>query len=291
MLSSRDITDTLIRELDSLPRELKKAARFVIENPTEIGICSMREAAAQAETKPNTFIRLAQAIGFEGYEVLRQPFIDDIRNREPYSPNRAKMLQEIYQRGELPGLYVDAARATLNNVEQVFAQTDSGQIEEIARSIIQAKSAYVLGIGVAAAVAENFAYLASIALKNVSAIPRGGYIPIDGLLTAQPGDALIAMTFKPYRREIVDAVKLAQELGMTITAISDSPAAPIINDADYKLVVPTSTPQFFTSMVPVTALLETIIAHVVAEADEEAIQSITTFQNRRNELGVYWDND
>lgn len=291
MLTSREITQTLITELETLPRELKKAARFVIENPTEIGICSMREVAAQADTKPNTFIRLARAIGFDGYDILREPFIHDIRNREPYSPKRAKILQSISQRGELPDLYSEAAKSTLSNVEQMFAETDSAHIDAIARSIVTAKSAFVLGIGVAAAVAENFAYLAGIALKTVSVIPRGGFIPIDGLLSAQPGDALIAMTFKPYRREIVDAVKLAKNLGMTITAISDSPAAPIISDADYKLVVPTSTPQFFTSMVAVTALLETIIAHVVAEADEDAIHSIATFQDRRNHLGVYWESD
>ena len=37
---------------------------------------------------------------------------------------------------------------------------------------------------------------------------------------------LIAMTFKPYRREVVEAVAVAREQGVAVIGISDSPAAP-----------------------------------------------------------------
>ena len=49
-----------------------------------------------------------------------------------------------------------------------------------------------------------------MALENIVALPRDGSEPVDGLLRAGPGDCLIAMTFKPYRREVVEAVEAAK---------------------------------------------------------------------------------
>jgi len=122
----------------------------------------------------------------------------------------------------------------------------------------------------------------------VFAIPREGSLPIDGLVRADKGDVLIAMTFKPYRREVVEAVELARSYGIKVVGISDSPASPILVRADQRFVIPTDTPQFFPSTVALTALFETIMAFVVAEAEADAISNIERFHQRRHELGVYW---
>ncbi|TIU87829.1 MAG: silent information regulator protein Sir2, partial [Mesorhizobium sp.] len=53
-------------------------------------------------------------------------------------------------------------------------------------------------------------------------------------------------------------------------------------------VIPTDTPQFFPSTVALTALFETIVAFVVAEAAADAVSNIERFHKRRYELGVYW---
>ena len=46
------------------------------------------------------------------------------------------------------------------------------------------------------------------------------------------------MTFKPYRREVVDAVEMALAEGVTVIAISDSRASPILARASHAFVVP-----------------------------------------------------
>ena len=70
-------------------------------------------------------------------------------------------------------------------------------------------------------------------------------------------DVLIALTCKPYRSEVVEAVTIAREQGMKIVALSDSPASPIILEADHGFVVSVDTQQFFPSSVSIIALLET----------------------------------
>ena len=132
-----------------------------------------------------------------------------------------------------------------------------------------------------------FRTLAGMAMDRVEAIPRPGSVAVDDLARAGEGDVLIAMTFKPYRREVVEAVELAREQGLTVIGISDSPASPIIAGSAHGFVIRCETPQFFPSTVATVALLETLIAFVIADARPEVIASIERFHERRHELGIY----
>ena len=49
-----ELLERLTAELDRLTPELRKAAAFVLENPNEVGVSSIREMAIAAEVKPNT---------------------------------------------------------------------------------------------------------------------------------------------------------------------------------------------------------------------------------------------
>ena len=99
------------------------------------------------------------------------------------------------------------------------------------------------------------------------------------------------MTFKPWRREVVDAVAAARDQGIEVIAISDSLAAPIMAGAAHRFVVPTQTPQMFTSTIALSAFLETLLAMLIARAGDQAVGNIEGFHDRRHRLGIYCDED
>ncbi len=285
------VLDHLAASFDSLTPELRKAATYVLENPSAIGVSSTREIARAAKVKPNTLVRMARTVGFDGYESFREPFRAEIIAGRENFPDRARWLQSLSKGGALSGLYSDMAEAAIGNVEGMFAGTDAGAVNAAAKDIAAARATYVLGVGIANAFTRNFAYLAGMAIGTISAIPQDGSLPIDSLVQAQPGDVLLAMTFKPYRREVVEAVRQALEQDLTVIGISDSPAAPFLTQAKHRFVIPTQTPQFFTSTVAVSAFLETLIAFVIADADDAAVANIERFHDRRHALGVYWKDE
>lgn len=285
------VLNDLTSRLSTFPPELQKAAAHVLENSNMISITSIRSMAQGADVKPNTLVRMACALGFEGYEDFRQPFREQvIRGREDF-PDRARWLQSLSKGGKLASLYSQMASTSIENIEDLFSGTNATEIKRLADAIVKARTTFVLGVGFANSIARNFAYLASMAVGSVVAIPRGGALPVDGLVRAEKNDLLIAMTFKPYRREVVEAVDVACSYGIKVVGISDSPASPIMALANQRFVVPTDTPQFFPSTVALTALFETILAFVVAEAGVDAINNIERFHRRRSELGVYWNED
>ena len=106
-------------------------------------------------------------------------------------------------------------------------------------------------------------------------------------MRADERDILIAITFRPYRREVVEAVEVARALNIPVIAISDSLASPIMTDAQHRFVIPVETPQFFISMVALTAFLEVLIAFIIARAGGDVIKSIDAYHRQRHDLGIY----
>ncbi len=287
--------DAILKELAAglaeFTPELRKAATFILENSNLVSVSSIRELAREAEVKPNTLVRLARAVGFPGYEDFRKPFREQVISGADNYPDRARWLQALSRGGKLGGLYRDMATAAMSNLENVFLGTSAKELKAAADDILAARTTYVLGVGVANAYARKFAYLLSMALDTVVSLPRDGLVPADGLVRAASGDVLLAMTFKPYRREVVEAVATAQRQGVTVIAVSDSPAAPVFAEARHAFLVPTDSPQFFTSTVALASFLETLIAFVIADAGPDIVSNIEAFHARRKELGIYWSDD
>ncbi len=277
----------LIGKLDVLTPEIRKAAEYVVENPNEVGISSIREIAQSAGVKPNTFVRMAQSIEFNGYDDFREPFREQIRRGNHDFPDRARWLQSIAKGGKLSGLFADMAASAIQNIEATFAATDDKAMKRAADAIVNARHTYVLGVGVHNTNARNFTYLANMALDDIHCIPKPGSNATDDLVRANKKDVLIAMTYKPYRAEVVQAVDIARSQGVTIIGISDSPASPILLNAKHAFVVDAQTPQFFPSSVSTVALLETLMAFVIADAKPEVIVNIEEFHMRRHRLGIY----
>ena len=284
---SSAVLERLTEEWDALTPEAQKAARYVLENPNDVGVSTVREIAEAANVKPNTFVRMARQVGFEGYEDFRAPFREAIRSGAASFPDRARWLQDIRKSGDLGGLYAEMVEGAIRNVEETFAGIDAQALNAAAEAIWASRQVFTLGVGVNNANARNFTYLASTGMTQFHAIPRPGSTPVDDLAWADERDVLIAMTCRPYRTEVIEGVRIAREQGLCVISLSDSPASPIIRAADHGFVVAVDTPQFFPSSVSTIALLETLLSFVIAVASDEIVERVKKFHHRRHQLGIY----
>ncbi len=283
-----DVLDRLVAAMAGMSPQLRKAAAFVLDHPDEVVFASVRELAEAAEVKPNTLVRLARAIGYDGYDELREPFRLALRERANPFPDRAQWLQELAAGGRLASLYADIAGAALSNLEQMFEKATVDELASIADRIVGSRRTYVIGVGANYALAHNFAYLVGMAIEQVVAVPTDGNLPMDIVVRAGPDDVVVAMTFEPYRAEVVQAVEAARTQGAIVVAITDSHGSPIAADADHVILAPSGTPQFFPSTLAAAAALETLASFIVADADPAVIAAIERFHQRRYDVGVYW---
>jgi DNA-binding MurR/RpiR family transcriptional regulator len=287
--------DALIAELQasfpSLSPRIRSAARYLLDHPNEIAVTSMRQIAQAADVPPNTLVRLAQALGFEGFEEFRQPFREAMRRGGDSIPDRARSLQGFSRAGTHGELFRELAETSISNVATLFSTTSAADLKRAARMIIKARNAYVLGMGSCYASMHGFYYVGRMALPNLLFVPQQSSIPLDDLQRIDHKDVLFTATYRPYRRDTVEAARNAKARGAKLISLTDSRASPIAADADVLLLAPTSTPQFFPSMLAMIALLESLLAFIVSETDNDAVANIEAVHRSRTASGVYWPED
>jgi DNA-binding MurR/RpiR family transcriptional regulator len=283
------IVAALTERFDGFSAQLQRAARFVVENQREVGVQSMRALAARAEVHPNTLVRLAQALGFEGWDEMRERFRDFVVSGEALGGyrDRATWLKQLAQRGGSAAVMAEMAEATGQNVAEMWRRQDPKTLERAADMLTAAPAVYVAGMGSAYSLAHQFWYVTRMAFPGVVPIPRHGSQPVDDLAFLTADDVLMALTFQPYRAETMAAVRLAREVGATVLGVTDSPTSPLARESDLALIAPTHSPQFFQSHAAATALLEGLIAVMVSRAGEDAADRIAAFHHRRIEAGIY----
>ena len=285
--SQEEVIARLLAEFDDLPAQLQLCARYIIDHPHEVGLQSMRALASNAEVQPNSFVRLARQLGFDGYEALRERFRDFVRGGIGSSPDRVKWLQELDRKGGSSAVFASMAEACMDNCERMFDQQSVQELSQAVDWMIAAKRVYVLGLGLAYPLAYNFWYVARMGFDHFILTPRHGSLPSDDIIRMNENDCLLALTFQPYRRDTLDAVRLAKKAGAKIIGVTDSSASSLCREADLGLVAPTHTPQFFQSNSAVTALLETLCALLVVRGGEQAEKAVEAFHSARWEANIY----
>jgi DNA-binding MurR/RpiR family transcriptional regulator len=285
--SQEEVIARLLADFDELPAQLQLCARYIIDHPHEVGLQSMRTLAANAVVQPNSFVRLARHLGFDGYDALRERFRDFVRGGIGSTPDRVRWLQQMNHKGGSTAIFGSMAEACLDNTEKMFAQQSVAELETAADLMINARRVYVLGLGLAYPLAYNFWYVARMGFDHFILTPRHGSLPSDDLIRVDERDCLVAMTFQPYRRDTLAAVQRARKSGAKIIGITDSNAATLCREADIGLVVPTHTPQYFHSNSAVTALLESLCALLVVRGGETASNAVESFHAARWEENIY----
>ena len=287
--SQEEVINALLADFSELPNQLQIAARYIIDHPYEVGVQTMRALASRAEVHPNSFVRLARQLGFEGYEAMRERFRDFVRSGTGSTEQRALWLQDIEKQGGSATVMAEIAQSMMANMEQMLQSQDIARLEQAVQWMMQSKRVFVLGVGSGYPLAYNFWYLARMIRENFILIPRHGSLPMDDVVNITERDLLFCMTFQPYRSDVLQTMRFASNQGARTIGLSDSPAAAAYREADLGLNAPTHTPQFFHSNSAVIALLEILAAMLVAKGGKEAVKHVEVFSALRWESGVYED--
>lgn len=283
------VLQRLVDACEDLSPQRRKAAKYLADHPDEIAVVPLRQLAQKAGVKTSSLVRVADAIGFSSFSQLRQPFRANMRMGSDYVSERARLLES---RGDSKQqLYAGMVGATVTNLESLFSQDNTASLVEVARSIIAAQRVMVTAVGSCYPLASYFHYVARMALPKVTLTPQTGSLPLDDLIDIGPRDVLLLISFKPYRRETIDAALLAKRRGAQVVAITDSRTSPIALTAGTVFVVPTETPQFFPSIAAALVLIETLLAFIVTQGGKKVVGNIEAFDQARYEFKIWWHSD
>jgi DNA-binding MurR/RpiR family transcriptional regulator len=269
--------------MPTLPEHLRRVAIRILDQPETVAVSSMRALAAAAGVTPPTMLRLARRLGYRNYESFRAVFQAAVVGSG--FRQKAASLHELSARSGDAGVVATMAEAARANAERSLA--GHGELVRAAELLHKAPAAFVLGAGALHWMACYFQYLGRAVLPRLRVPPANGNSIVESLIGVESGDVVVVMSASPYATQTLKAAELAKSAGATLIGISDSRGAPIAPLCDVLLIAGTDSPQFYPSMIGIVAVVEALVALVVASGDEAILKRIATIDRLRRDEGGY----
>lgn len=267
--------------------QLQVAARYILDNPRDVALLSMREQARQAELQPATMTRLAKHLGLAGYDDVRQLYADAMRSDTTGFAGRAGAQARSQK---LRGDHALAADMFRDIGAQVAALSEPSALDKLvdaAHCIERARKIYCLGLRSSHPAAWHLHYILSLAGKKSISLDAAGGIGVDALGGATPQDVLVAVSVLPYTRQTVETAEYAQRCGVPVVAITDSLVAPLAHLAACTVVVPTESPSFLHAMSPAFVVAEILGALVAGRSGAAATEALARVDRQSAALNTH----
>lgn len=278
--SATEIDAKLRQLMPKVRGPMAEAIRFVLANKDEIPVRSMRELAKRAEVAPVTLVRLAQRLGFEGFEQFREIYVAALINGQGRNLGQAEQLVSLARAEGLLGFAAKFAEREIELQRRAVAELDEAALGSAVQALIRAERVFVIGRRPFFPAAYAFAYALRKAKSNTYLLDTGGgmALELDGLTEK---DVLFGFTSHPYSRITLDAARFARAQNATIIAVTDSENAPMAQLADHVFLTQIRSYAFPDSISGAQLIGSILVGLAVSKLGPQALERI-----RRNELEI-----
>ncbi len=282
-----DFSKQIADSFPSLSPQLQVAARHVLDRPDDVALMSMRSLAASAGVHPSTMVRLAKSYGFNSYQDFRAPFQLRLRARPEGYLVKARNLQARGHEGEAQ-LTQEVLSANQANLRETFEINAPENFEACAKELGRARRLFIVGMRGVFPIAYFFHYAYSMFRDNAVLLDGRGGAFSDGLRNFCKDDVILAISFNPYTVETVRSIDYAKDHGGKAVVITDSQVSPLAKNADHLLIIKNESPSFFHSVAAGVAVAEELIALLVVEGGQSALDAIGESEIQLETFHAYW---
>ena len=252
----------------------------------------MRQFAAKAEVHPSTMVRLAKVLGMDGYMAFQVPFQTRLRTRpEEYYSQNARSIQARAS-SSMDVMLSEMVAMEHANLDSIVNDVGFDVLCACAEQIKQARHVFVGGVRSCYPAAFYFQYACRMFENNVTLLDGRGGTFADDLRAVSEDDVLIAISFAPYSRAVVRSVEYATSRGAKVIALTDSSVSPLLKiDSVVPLIVRTSSPSFFNSVVPAMSVMQALVLLLLADGGDDALTELSNSESQLSAFGAYWYED
>ena len=257
-----ELRELISREGERLTPRMRDAARYALDHPNDVALNPVATLAAASKIAPAAFIRLAQALGFEGYSELKRLFREPLQlAAKPTFRERIRHFggDQPIEDPDDPAVVLQAfSQANIVSLEHLRADAASLPLKQAIALIRDAPMVHVIGLRRSYAVAAYLAYaLNRVGRPSVQITGLGGAIGEQASI-ARPRDLLIAISFPPYAADTLRVCGQLQARGVKRLAITNTIFSPIAKDADLVLEVNDAELLGFRSLCAAMSLAQTL---------------------------------
>ncbi|MEA9391903.1 MurR/RpiR family transcriptional regulator [Acerihabitans sp. TG2] len=287
-----ELCQAIKAQYESLPKQVRQAASFVLDHPQEVAMMSMREQARLAGVPPSTMTRLAKRLGLSGYDALRAAFVNTVRARGSEYGSRVPALMAMKMKvGEI-SLLTALADTTTSHIQAMCQGDNLASIVRAAHTLANARDIYCLGLRSSFPVAFHFSHIASYFKNNVHLVEGAGESGIMSLMSSMgQKDALLVCSLSPYSRRSVALTRYLSQQKVKIVAITDNASSPVGRLAGETILVKKKTTAFFDTLTPAFLVSELLVALLAAIAKGDVRTLVSQTEEKLWAMGEWWSVD
>lgn len=282
-----ETTAALLRGIREFSPQMRTAAKYVVDHPSDFGLDSIRETAKKAHVSTYTLVNMAKTLGFASFEAFRQPYRMALVSGAHTGPD-PDWLSDVRENAPLGSTYADAAKNALSIVSYSLERQRLAQLEEVAEMLMSARKIYLTAVRSSYAVAYYLHYVGRMALPSLELIPRHRNSAIDDLNDATSDDVMIAITVKPYSRETIEACEFAKKRGVKLLLITDSEIVSPDLAPEQTMIASVLSTHRFGSISGMMAMIELLLALLMEKGGAAAEARIKSYETLRRENNAYW---
>jgi len=269
-----DLIRVIHDRYEDMSKSYQKIAVYLTQNPNDVAVLSVNAIADRCGVHASSFVRFAQALGYEGFKELQVLFQKRLSTAAPGFEARIKALESELgtreDRSEL-GFLRDLVVRDIASLQDMLTEIPAESLVQAVGLLEKAESIFLIGQLRSTPVVELLRYILTMLGKRCVLLDPGGGLATHMARAMRAGDVLMAVSFRFYANEVVNVVEEAGRNGVPIIAISDSTLSPLAKSARVLFAVPEHEYTFSRSLAAPMCLAQALTVALAARLQNNAV--------------------
>jgi DNA-binding MurR/RpiR family transcriptional regulator len=252
----------LLTERRLFTNRMLEAGAWVLDNQRIVALETLSVMAHNSQLTPSIFVRLAKAMGFDGFSDMQKLFRAPLQNVYPASLSErishSQGDEVVHDPTDISAMGRSFCRANSASLAHLGGRFAELPLNAAIDRIIAARTVHIIGLDRSFPVAAYLSYALRRADIQTIQITGIGSQASDHVAVMRPDDLLVSISFPPYAQTTLDATSAARAAGHKVVAITDTPVSPITEDAAEVLTVDDAELHGFRSLTAVMSLVQTL---------------------------------
>ncbi len=260
---------------------LRRVAEMVLSDPEAISFGTVASVARQARTSPPTVVRLATALGYDGFAELRDATRSELSARLSTDAGRA--------RGHQSDNTLDPARAAAHhNIDSTLDGLDERTFSLVVDLLDDDhRRTWVLPSSQTAGVAQHFVDQLLIIGRRAALLDGSEFRVTSSIARLVPGDVVLSMDVPRHEHALLRVQRSAVRRGGVPVVLTGPPATAMATDGGVVLPFATGSVGAFDSLVGLTVLAEVILNDLVSRRRDEVAERLDALDAAWTSDGVF----
>ena len=276
--------ELLIDDKICLTPAQRRIMQYIVDHYDEAIFLTASQLAGKAGVSEATVVRLAQALGFDGYPGMQRKFRQGLQDRLSTVTRLEHTVDHVGKTGDV---VVKVLQEDIHNLSQTLKNISLDIFERAVADLQSAKRIYVVGLRGAHAPALTLAtYLGFLGKEAHLLVPGHGEMwdIVQGLGRS---DLVVGISFPRYTQVTLEVLQHARKKRARVGAITDSPLSPLARHAHWVLTATCRLDSYIESFTAATSLVNALLTAMSIREPEKTLRILRQREALWEEKEVY----